>query len=517
MTDAPDDPAAILSAQLAAAARRWRLEWLGRALGRLALAFAAIFTLWALLAILIPGATRDWPAGALVAVGAVVLVVAESRLREPDWPRIRQRADRCLGLPDAVLSASEFQENATPAGTPSAGWRARQLAQTAASLQQVDWRRAWPVRVSPLSRAAGLVTLLAIAFVGWRFLVLQASERPAPPTPRARDAALALRQVFDDWDQSERDQHDPELRKLLDELRPLREKLARPDAALEEREAFKELGRVEDKLAAVQAKLDAQSLQPLSAALAAALEKVDGLGTLAADVRRHDFENAETHAEQAARQMQAPDAKTPQGASAAEAAGKFGQLSRQFGQQGNEGAQQSMSAMQNGLRQQDTSQVGKGLGGLKQSLAGQNARDAQKKNLSTQLRQMKAGKDGLGDKESLCRCLSLVPKLSLQRNQKPGHGAGRETDLNRAGNLSALAADRSPEKLSGTANEQGESETTNLSTNEPPQEHAGAARAANFQAYEALSRQAVTDENLPLAHRQAIKRYFESIRPNPEK
>ncbi len=519
MTNAPDDPlrttdpAEVLREQLAAAGSRWRREWLLGALGKLALGLAAVFASWALLSLWKPGAARDWPAGVLVALGAVLLVFAESRLREPDWPRIRRRADRCLGLPDAVLSASEFQEG-TPETGAAAEWRARQLSQTATSLRQVDWRRAWPVGISRWERLAGVVTLLAIAFVGWRFTVLRRSELPPPPTAQTRDTALALRQVFDDWDQSERAQHDPELRKLLDELRPLREKLARRDAALETKEAFKELSRVEDKLAAAQAKLDAHSLQPLSADLAAALEKVDGLGTLAADVRRQDFEHAEAHAEQAARQMQAPDAKPPQGAQAADAAGKFGQLAQQFGQQGNAGAQQSMSDLKNGLQQNQSSELSKGLGGLKQSLANQNARDAQKRNLSLQLRQMSLCKGGLGDKESLCQGISLVPKLSLQRSEQAGHGASRDTDPNHTGAPSALAADRTRENLNGTANDQGESETTNLSTLDPSPEHAAAASAANFRAYETLSRQAVADENLPLAHRQTIKRYFESIRPD---
>ncbi len=242
------------------------------------------------------------------------------------------------------------------------------------------------------------------------------------------------------------------------------------------------------------------------------------MGTLAAAVRRQDFANAEAHAEQAAQQMQAPDAKTPQGAQAAEAADKFGKLAQQFGQGGNEGAQQSMSEMKNGLQQNQASEMGKGLGGLKQSLANQHARDAQKRNLSLQLRQMSMCKGGLGNKESLCQGISLVPKLSLQRSQQAGHGASRDTDPNRTGAPSALAADRNQEKLNGTANEQGESETTNLSTLDPSQEHAGSASAANFHAYETLSKQAVADENLPLAHRQTIKRYFESIRPDgPDK
>ena len=505
------DPGTVLREQLAAAERRWRLEWLCQTLGWVGLGLAAVFTVWSLIALAVPAAAREWPAGLMVALGAVVLIVVEAYRREPDWPRIRRRVDQQLGLPDTVLSAAELQD--TPGSAGAAGWVARQLEQTTDLLRGVQWRTAWPVRIPWRSRGAFAVAVVAMTCLGWQFASLRASERPLPPTAGERDAAQALREVLDDWDKSQKEQPDPDLKQLLAELQPLREKLAAKDAALNERQAFTELSRVEEKLAAIQAKLDAQSIKPHAAEMAAAMDKVDGLGALAAALRRNDFEKAEGHAEKAAEQMAKPGAKPPQGEAAADAAGKLGKLAQQFAKNGNEGAQQSMSQMQSGLQQGQAQPMSDGLQGLKNSLSSQNKRDGQKRDLSLQLKLVGACKNCLGDEESLCRGISLLPKLSQTRSQKPGHGAGSEVDPNRNGAATELAADRNREHLNGTANEQGESETTQLSTLDPTAERTGTHGAANFQAYEKLSQQAVADESLPLAHRQTIKRYFESIRP----
>ncbi len=69
-------------------------------------------------------------------------------------------------------------------------------------------------------------------------------------------------------------------------------------------------------------------------------------------------------------------------------------------------------------------------------------------------------------------------------------------------------------KLTGTAG-QGNSETQTESTTDPHQEQtASGVSAAQFEQFEKLSEQATEDENLPVADRQMIKRYFEDIRPS---
>ncbi|MBE7219416.1 MAG: hypothetical protein INR64_13155, partial [Caulobacteraceae bacterium] len=323
----------------------------------------------------------------------------------------------------------------------------------------------------------------------------------------------AFRTLLDDWDRSQREQPDEELKKILADLQPLRERLAQPDAGLDEHEAFQQLGRIEEKLAAARARLDAQSLAPFAPDLAAALEKVNGLGALAAAVRRGDFGGAQEQAAQAAKQMNAAGASVPHDAASAEAAERLGKLSQQMGEKGNQGGQQATGQMQSGLQKNDASQTGQGLQGLGREFAAQNARDAQKSSLAHQSRQTGAARDALANGENPNKGLSTVPRLAAQRANKPGKGAGADTDLNRHGAPTGLASDRTRETLSGQANESGQSDTTTVATVDPTGEHTRAASAAHFQAYEKLSEQAVADENIPLAHRQTIRRYFEAIRP----
>ena len=128
-----------------------------------------------------------------------------------------------------------------------------------------------------------------------------------------------------------------------------------------------------------------------------------------------------------------------------------------------------------------------------------------------QLAQMGQCKDCLGTGKSLARGMSLIPKLATQKKEG-GKGAGSEIDPNRFGAETQIASHRTEEKLTG-ALDTGDSEITTEKTNEKTRETISGARQAAFRQYEKLSREAIEDENIPLAHRQAIRKYFEMIRP----
>lgn len=94
-----------------------------------------------------------------------------------------------------------------------------------------------------------------------------------------------------------------------------------------------------------------------------------------------------------------------------------------------------------------------------------------------------------------------------------GKGAGSTSDPNRSGAATSLAANRQKVNVTGTAGT-GHSETTTESTNDQHLEStASSVSATELAAYQQLSEQATNDENLPVASRQLIKRYFENIRP----
>lgn len=507
-----DDPRALLRASLSAAERRWRGEWLAKAAATLGLGLAIGFAGWALLSLRKPEVASYWIEGTLVAMGLLGVIIAESQLRETEPARIQQRMDQSLGLSDAVVTAAELQCQGA-----SGEWATRQLAQTADALHNVDWRKAWPIKRRRGLVSSYLVVALAAGFLGWRANAWQVQGLPPPATARERADAAAMRALFDDWEKSGQEQGDPELKSLLEELRPERERLARQDAALDEREAFTLLSRVEEKLAARQAKLEAQSLRPMAADLATALDGINGLAGLAAAVRRGDFQNAERQASDATRRMQAEAAPQSQSVNHAETEQRLDKLVQQFAQKHDDNGQRGMEDMKEGLQRGQSLQVGKGLDQLKRSLAGQNARDAQKRDLASQQRQVSAGKHGLGDRKGVAGGLSLLPRLTTTRPQQSGKGADRSTNPERSGAATVFASGRTQADLSGTTSAEGESDKENIATADMIPEKAGTASTTNFRLYEALSKQAVADENLPLAHRQTIRRYFESIRPPEQK
>ena len=106
-----------------------------------------------------------------------------------------------------------------------------------------------------------------------------------------------------------------------------------------------------------------------------------------------------------------------------------------------------------------------------------------------------------------------LPQLSLAKSLEQQHGAGSTVDPNRFGAQTQLDAGHQQMKITGTAGD-GASETQTESTNNPHLEQtASSVNQTQFSAYEKLSEQATEDENLPVADRQMIKRYFEDIRP----
>ena len=329
------------------------------------------------------------------------------------------------------------------------------------------------------------------------------------PSPDRKQYATAMEELFKEWQEAADESGDEEFKQALDELRPLRERLTRENAPAAEMLA--DLNRVEEKLAAARTKLEARSLDPHAAALAAAFDPMKGMSALAAALRRKDFAAAEQLARDSADKLGTPDAKTPEGAQ--QSAGQMAQLGRQAEERGDGQMAESLSQLNQGAKENNAQRMGEGMRGMQNAFARQNARNQSQQRIASQMRQVGFCKTSIGEGKSMARGMSLMPKLALTKSEEPGKGAGAERDPNRFGAPSELNADRTEEQLTGTASTDGESETTTMKSSDPHREAARGGIAAGFKEYEALSREAVEDENIPLAHREAIKRYFERIRP----
>ena len=492
--------------QIRLAAARYHLERLIGAGKPTAWALAIGLLLALILSLVTPLAAYAVPMGlALLAVslglcGAVYL-------RRLDQRRLFIRMDAHAKLPDSVLSAGDWEST-----TGDDPWRERQRIETLRLLEKIDWRTTWPMhwpRFLWLPVSASLFLLGMLAMVQWNSLEQTrqarrvAMEEAAPITT---EKLKPLEEIFQDWEDAQKVAPSPELAELLKEIKPMRDEMAA--GQMTEKQVLLKLNEVQARLQAAQDRLEASSLEPMAQSLADAVKDLDGMSGLAAALQRKDFAEAREQARQAQQKYTSGAAKMPEGENAQTAANRLGDAAQKTS--GDAQTSSSLGQMQNAVLHKDSSGMGAGLGGLKNGLAQQAQRQSQSHSLGLQLAQLSNCKNGMCNGSGLKMGL---PQLSLAKSLQEQKGAGSTVDPNRFGAQTQLDAGHQEMKITGTAGA-GASETQTESTNDPHQEKTAAGmNAAQFSAYEKLSEQATEDENLPVADRQMIKRYFEDIRP----
>lgn len=491
--------------QIRIAAARFRLERLARASRPIAWTLAT-----ALLFLLLLSLATDTAAFAIqIALALLLLGLAWAlvvyRLRV-DRHRLLIRMDAQAKLPDAILSTGDWESAATDP------WREGQRVQTVRLLEMVNWRQVWPVRWPrllwfPLACSVLLAAVVGIIQMHWierNHLAQLASQQENAPVPT--EQLKPLEQVFQDWDEAQKLAPSPEMEELLKQIKPMRDQMAA--GRMTEKQLFLKVSEVQARVQAAKDKLEAGSLEPMAQSLADAVKDLDGMSGLSAALQRKDFAAARDQAAQAADKYNTGAAKMPEGASAQASAAKLGEASQKASNDAQ--ASSALSQMQNAVGKKDGAGMSQGLGGLKSSLAKQSQRQSQCHGLGLQLAQLSQCKSGMCQGSGIKMGL---PMLSLVKSMEPGKGAGTSTDPNRVGAPTQLDASHQEMKITGTAGE-GTSETQTESTMDPHFEQtAGSVNASQFDAYKKLSDQATEDENLPVADRQMIKRYFEDIRP----
>jgi len=506
MASQPDPTTEAFRAQIAAAARRYRLERL--ATGSVALAWSAAV---GLLIVLVAGLVfpEAWflPFVAAILIGACAVAGMVIYLSRFDSHRLRVRMDSHAKLPDSVLSTGDW-ENAS-----LDPWREQQRRQTLSALENLSWPAAWPVRWPRKLRVPVLCTLVLVLGVALISVNGAARARATMMAERAANAPVAkeqlkpLEDVFKDWEEAQKIAPSPEMEKLLKELQPLREQMAQ--GKLSQKDLLLKLNDVQARLQSEQDKLEASSLDDLAKPMAEAMKDLDAMSGASAALQRQDFEGAKEQAQQAAQKYNSGEAKMPQGDNAQSAANKMGAVAQQAASK-NPDASNAMKQMQQSLSNKDSNGMCKGLQNLSQSLAKAGQCKSQSHNLSLQMAQLSQCKNGMCNGKGITMGM---PQLSLSKSLAQQHGAGTKTDPNHTGAQTSLDGSHQQVNLTGTAGN-GPSETHTESTTQPQFEQtASGVRTTDFSQYQKLSEQAMEDENLPIGQRQVIKRYFENIHP----
>jgi len=424
---------------------------------------------------------------------------------------LRVEMDAQLHLKDHVLTSGFWHDSRSTEGP----WHQAQLGQTLAALRETDWKKVWPVPFPRHLWISGTVLALCLLVSLWQFGFWQQADNKRRAEVAARkenppQQAKQLEEVFKDWEEAQTIEHDEELAKLLEMVKPLREQMAAGE--LVEKQMLVEINRIQEKLASRLSELQSNSLASHSAEMAAAFEQMEGAGEFASALRRKDFVAAAAEATTMEKKTSSGEVPMPAGEQAQKISQKLGS-SAQAMQQKQSGASSAMNQMAQSMKEGDRQKAAQGWKQMSNAMQSECQKQGACKGLGLQLAQMGQCKGG-GDRPGEGKKISMgLPKISLAKSKEPGKGAGTESDPNHFGVETKLDGTREQASLSGMTGE-GDSETSTEASNEPNRETATASVAAqNFKAYEKLSQQAVEDESLPLAHRQAIKKYFEQIRP----
>lgn len=448
--------------------------------------------------------------GALAWLAAGLILMARYLARPPEGALAR-RADHMIGLPDNLLSLSETKD--------AAAWHAAALDQTRRRLDECDVRKAWPLRMrrsTVITLATALLLTAATACVGW--MQYQAGQRRLAAEEAARQARLAAAgEVLKDWEEFALLTDDPELKKLFTEAARLREALKADDP----REAMREMNRMETGMSAMEQDIERDSLSPQAARMAEALESFEGMSAMSAALRNKNFPAASDEAAKLAEKLRREAEKTSSLNRAAAVSEMLETEAKTASQRGNSSLSNAMNSLSQAAKagannsQVPNSSLARPLSQLQGQFAQEAARKLRGRALSLSKVQIESLRRKLrkeDDKDflllpSLCKsCCSGAVAGSRPGSGTAGPPKGEQTNLAEA---------RTQGAVNGTMGE-GESEVRTLSAGSGSGTAVPAGRQAAFSDYVELSRQAVEDENLPLAHRRLIQIYFERIRPVAE-
>lgn len=410
------------------------------------------------------------------------------------------RIDRYYGIKDRAITALQFESDNGPIESASEPVRRLQIADAQRHLAQVQPRDCVPWRASRpmlISSAAMLAVATAILLTAQPPRSIEPTART--PAPIAVTQASLLRQTMLPELETLKDQlaDSPELPPLLDRLDQLLQQME--TEAVDEVDLMATLSAMEQAIAETQQALQLAATDAQLKGVAEAFLSSEAMKRAAEAMQDERYEAA-------SEQLQSID---PAAISDKErravsddlkqflsklTAGKQGKLSETVGE------------IQQGLEQQNHGQCQQGLKKLAGLCQSQAACKQLGQCLASQLNR-------LAQCKSQCQGGSGNGGDSVAKSDSPsqawGTGASGQPLADQATQLDSL---RQQEQLTGPMGD-GASETELL---ESPEAEQTAARAyvQRYQQFRAQAEAVLDREPLPPGHRQTVRQYFESIRPD---
>ncbi len=429
----------------------------------------------------------SWVAISVPAASAVLAFVGGLLWRR-DLKDAATAVDNYYSLKDRATTALEFLTDKRESPV-----RELALADALAHLEKVNPQQVVPFRmprVLPYAVATLSAALVLVTLAIWN---TPASASPAAPLEVVFAQAERLTEEIKELEEYAGKEKDPEIEKLVKELKAAIEELKQPN--VDEREALAKLSEMQAALQAEQAKHNPAAIDAQLQAVGEALALAEPLAEAGQALSSGNYEKAAQELEKA----EAPelDRKTEKAVKE-----KLEAAAKQMSSDG----QNSLSAA--------TAEMSRGLGGDgkkfsegSSKLAGEARKQGKRKKLTDLLKKQC---NCLGECKSECECNG---SSTGKGKGKGGKNFGLAGSGNELGEKTAMFGNRKIEKITGKQSDSGETE---VETTHSPEGEQTAQREyrQNYAKYKKISESVLENEPIPLGHRQTIRRYFESIRPD---
>jgi hypothetical protein len=429
--------------------------------------------------------TVAWAAGIALA-GPVVGYIAGLAWRR-DWHEAALAIDTHYRLKDRATTALAFLKK------PDASSVHQLAVEDALShLQRVDARQVVPLaapRILPYSIGALVLAVLVLVFTTGPS---QVNASPAQPLAVVVASADRAAEELADLEKFALEEKDPEIEKLVAEMKLSLEELKQPGIDL--REALAKLSQMQSALEQQQAKQNAGQMDSQLQAMGEALALADPLAEAGTALAAGQLEKAAQELEK----LEAPQLDRQTEKAVRE---KLDALARQMKDSGANALSQAAGDISQGLG----GDGGRFRDGTKR-LAGEARRQGKRKKLSDLL--MKQSQC-LGECKGDCECEG---KTASNNSGKGGKKWGLGASGNEPGEKTPQLGGKYETRLTGRQTDEGEIEVETTHSPEGQQEAQREYRET-YDKYQKISEAVLDSEPIPLGHRQTIRRYFEAIRP----
>lgn len=410
-----------------------------------------------------------------------------------DWRIVARAVDQSYGLKDRTETALAFlnRQDARKGNE----LEALQLADTVHHLQKIEPQKVAPFEMPASSRWAPAIAVLALVLLCWPTGSSQVNAGPSQPI----DTIVTEAEIVEDDLQALLDQlpedHDPEIDALIKELLAKANEMKEP--GVDVREALAKMSEMQTALQAVAAQFNVAATDEQMKAIGEALQSAEALQQAGQSLQDGQYEKG---AEELAK-LEDPKLDRKESRAVSE---KLQKASEKSAQNGLKKLSEATKELSEGMKNDNPTQSKSGMSKL--------AECAKKQGNCKKIGDLlKKQCDKLGESKGNCQSNSSGNKTTKNPSLKAGKGTNSETQ----GERTNLAAKRNEEKIQGLKGEQGDSDKESITTPEA-EETAKRGLKEVYSKYRKMSDAVLDSEDIPLGHRQTIRRYFEAIRPNAE-